>query len=654
MRLSVPVSALCLGLAASALAAPNVTLRVSSFKDVSDAVNAVTAAIGQPMLGVRFASEFRDKAAEISEIGAFREDAPAFVALRVENALGDDFDAEDVAEGFLALPFENPDAARFARKVLGGPAEGAEPEENGSFVVDDTFVAAVSDPALGGYLVVGKPPYDPASVAATLAAAPACPGAVVEAAATDLAALGLVAYEAQISEMAETLAGALSEAGVPVSAKTLGALLGANLASTRDVDAARLGIFSVPGRGLVLSAATDVKPGTRTAARLASAKPLAPAALAGVPASAPAFFAAGSDPEQDLETVLPALRDLVGEMASAPAFAKAAPGLRDAMLRQLDASRAAAAARRAGSGYLFADPATGRPGFAFSAAYEDPAPFRECLAAFRDALGALPPVAAGTNGIVLLPAPEDGNGAAVELRPAEALRAVAARCGESDCGDYCGIPPDRLGELDALLAKVFGEKASFETALDPATGVARASFPVAPPAVAGASADPGAFDFLVFGLPKEGPGPVFPVAVGACGYSALVRSFLPFVDGILPDLRLSEAAPRLFEGVPETSRCLSAKSVAKDALVQQIFVPFEEMRFLANAFGVARDRMMEKMLGAGACPPTGEDACFDGGDDACDDDDAACEDDGDDDACDGDAACDDDDESDDFPGDKDE
>ena len=207
MRLSVPVSALCLGLAASALAAPNVTLRVSSFKDVSDAVNAVTAAIGQPMLGVRFASEFRDKAAEISEIGTFREDAPAFVALRVENALGDDFDAEDVAEGFLALPFENPDAALFARKVLGGPAEGAEPEENGSFVVDDTFVAAVSDPALGGYLVVGKPPYDPASVAATLAAAPACPGAVVEAAATDLAALGLFAYEAQVSEMAETLAG---------------------------------------------------------------------------------------------------------------------------------------------------------------------------------------------------------------------------------------------------------------------------------------------------------------------------------------------------------------------------------------------------------------------------------------------------------------
>lgn len=650
MRLSVPVSALCLGLAASALAAPNVTLRVSSFKDVSDAVNAVTAAIGQPMLGVRFASEFREKvaeAAEAAEIGAFREDAPAFVALRVENALGDDFDAEDVAEGFLALPFENPDAALFARKVLGGPAEGAEPEENGSFVVDDTFVAAVSDPALGGYLVVGKPPYDPASVAATLAAAPACPGAVVEAAATDLAALGLVAYEAQVSEMAETLAGALSEAGVPVSAKTLGALLGANLASTRDVGAVRLGLFSVPGRGLVLSTATSVKPGTRTAARLAAAKPLDPAALAGVPASAPAFFAAGSDPEQDLETVLPALRDLVGEMASAPALAEAAPGLRDAMLRQLDASRAAIAARSGGSVYLFADPATGRPGFASSAVYADPAPFRECLAAFRDAIAALPPVAAGTNGIVLLPAPEDGNGAAVEFRPAEALRAVAARCAGSGCGVFT---PECLENLDAILAKVFGEKAAFETALDPATGVARASFPVAPPAVAGASADPHAFDFLVFGLPKEGPGPVMPVAVGAFGYAALVRAYLPFVDGIVPELRLAEAAPRLFEGVPETSRCLSAKSVAKDALVQQIFVPFEEMRFLANAFGVARDRMMEKMLGAGACPPTGKDACFDGDDDACDDD-AACDDD-DDDACDGDAACDDDDESDDFPGDE--
>ena len=651
MRLSVPVSALCLGLAASALAAPNVTLRVSSFKDVSDAVNAVTAAIGQPMLGVRLASEFREKVAEpaeAAEIGAFREDAPAFVALRVENALGDDFDAEDVAEGFLALPFENPDAALFARKVLGGPAEGAEPEENGSFVVDDTFVAAVSDPALGGYLVVGKPPYDPASVAATLAAAPACPGAVVEAAATDLAALGLVAYEAQVSEMAETLAGALSEAGVPVSAKTLGALLGANLASTRDVGAVRLGLFSVPGRGLVLSTATSVKPETRTAARLAAAKPLEPAALAGIPAAAPAFFAVGSDPEQDLETVLPALRDLVGELASAPALAEAAPGLRDAMLRQIDA---AIAVPHVGSGYLFADPATGRPGFAFSAVYADPAPFREYLAAFRDAIAALPPVAAGTNGVVLLPAPEDGNGAAIELRPAEALRAVAARCAGSGCGGE--IPPECLENLDAILAKVFGEKATFAAAIDPATGVARASFPSAPPAVAGPAADPHAFDFLVFGLPKEGPGPVMPVAVGAFGYAALVRAYLPFVDGIVPELRLAEAAPRLFEGVPESSRCLSAKSVAKDALVQQIFVPFEEMRFLANAFGVARDRMMEKMLGAGACPPTGKDACFDG-DDACDDDDAACEDDGDDDACDGDAACDDDDESDDFPGDKDE
>ena len=411
---------LCAALAGavSAPAAEPVALaRLKSLGAALAVVRDASALAGQPFAAVMAESALRS---QFSQLGLeVREDDPFLVAVAPEPS-------QAAAAGAMALMADPPTVA-FA--VPTGPFP-AELLEN---VVDTTNAPAPGEWAASedgrtfysyrdGYAIIALKEGGRALADRLLAWKPARPDALVEFAIDEPAEfqerleLGDAKEEAMAAacdELAETF-------GLPGFGDKLKIFLDAAEKTDRETERYDVDFWFDPTNGLAFAVSRVAKEGSDFAARIAAAPALDPAALPGVPASAPFWTvqAACESPEADLKAMLGAIRGLVD--GPAPSGDAAATAQRAAAVRMLDANLAALPAFGAVAAYATAD-AEGRPVFAMETRLRDAASARTLRDAQAALLESFPCLA--SNGVAVVR--EENGDVRIDVAIADAFVGVA-------------------------------------------------------------------------------------------------------------------------------------------------------------------------------------------------------------------------------------
>ena len=578
LRPTVAALALC---ALSAAAEQNLFVRVRSFQDFSTAATALTGAVGQPLAGGLVVAQIRMQAASLGEL---REDAPLFFACRVEPSgtgvySADAFEENEPTELLLALPFSSLDEAAVADMMPDWTRDPA----TGRWTNDDGSVMEVRD----GYVRIAQDEATLASADKVLGAKPFLDGALAEAVLDDPAL-----WSQTNDQLVDGMASSLAEAfGISDAADKLRALLAAAQKGAEDAERVTVDLFVNEDGTLAFSAATFLRAGSPTAARLAAARTAGPALFARIPARSPLYVAAGGPaPDQDVPALLAAL---------APFFDGPAPSGNPAATAQRAAFRdlLAAAAKTAGNGrdatfFLDFDPA-GRFFLKSRLTDDSPADVRRAATdAFLRFVRSFPN--AERNGVT---AEADGDLCRLRFATRPLVKAIAAACDEGqDCADD---PSDE--KVLAFLDRLFGETVDAVGETDPATGVSlgwagetssvEASRALGDAAPRGRAVD-AAKAFAPAALIDRAPGDV--LSAGAFSYARLFKKVLAIgQDLVVPDLP-EEAIPALFEGVDEDGEPIRFATVRGENVLANVFtISPDEVRFLFNVVTVGVESQMQ-------------------------------------------------------------
>ena len=576
-RSAVAALALC---ALSAAAEQNLFVRVRSFQDFSTAATALTGAVGQPLAGGLVVAQIRMQAAQLGEL---REDAPLFLACRVEPSgtgvySADAFEENEPTELLLALPFSSLDEAAVADMMPDWTRDPA----TGRWTNDDGSVMEVRD----GYVRIAQDEATLASADKVLGAKPFVDGALAEALLDD-PALWSQTNDQLVDEMASSLAEAF---GISDAADKLRALLAVTQTGAEDAERVALDLFVDEDGTLAFSMSTALRAGSPTAARLAAARTAGPELFARIPARSPLYVAAGGPaPDQDVPALLAAL---------APFFDGPAPSGNPAATAQRAAFRdlLAAAAKTAGNGrdatfFLDFDPA-GRFFLKSRLTDDSPADVRRAATdAFLRFVRSFPN--AERNGVT---AEADGDLCRLRFATRPLVKAIAAACDEGqDCADD---PSDE--KVLAFLVRLFGETVDAVGETDPATGVSlgwagetssvEASRALGDAAPRGRAVD-AAKTFAPAALIDRAPGDV--LSAGAFSYARLFKRVLAIGQDLVPDLP-EEAIPALFEGVDEDGEPIRFATVRGENVLANVFtISPDEVRFLFNVVTVGVESQMQ-------------------------------------------------------------
>lgn len=590
-RSAVAALALC---ALSAAAEQNLFVRVRSFQDFSTAATALTGAVGQPLAGGLVVAQIRMQAAQLGEL---REDAPLFLACRVEPSgtgvySADAFEENEPTELLLALPFSSLDEAAVADMMPDWTRDPA----TGRWTNDEGSVMEVRD----GYVRIAQDEATLASADKVLGAKPFVDGALAEALLDD-PALWSQTNDQLVDEMASSLAEAF---GISDAADKLRALLAVTQTGAEDAERVALDLFVDEDGTLAFSMSTALRAGSPTAARLAAARTASPELFARIPARSPLYVAAGGPaPDQDVPALLAAL---------APFFDGPAPSGNPVATAQRAAFRdlLAAAAKTAGNGrdatfFLDFDPA-GRFFLKSRLTDDSPADVRRAATdAFLRFVRSFPN--AERNGVT---AEADGDLCRLRFATRPLVKAIAAACeacGEEDCAAACDEDCDKdcaddPSDEQALefLVRLFGETVDAVGETDPATGVSlgwagetssvEASRALGDAAPRGRAVD-AAKALAPAALIDRAPGDV--LSAGAFSYARLFKKVLAIGQDLVPDLP-EEAIPALFEGVDEDGEPIRFATVRGENVLANVFtISPDEVRFLFNVVTVGVESQMQ-------------------------------------------------------------
>ena len=499
-------------------AKPDLTVRLKSLDALREAITSSATLAGQPQFGLMGTMGL---ASLLNEAGlsAIRAGDPAYVWLWDLAGLVES-EGEDTPVILLALPVEAPAGTldeEFERMEdeSGAPVEPAIwTDDDDLFVTGrDGWTLAASDPAL----------FDRAKdLLAVPAALPEATLSVSSETVQSFLPAILDAAEADgdpLEEMAEVLSD-----GAPDWAEPLMAFLrdvrALGREGSRDYASFRFGIRSDLSNGVVFAMSAAAAPGTRTAEQFAAVKtPLAPDALAGVPASA-FFWAAVADVTENPKGVDNAK---IVESARKNLLPLVKDEARRARLDGLLASGTESAKNIRACTLFAAADGEGRPYAKSVATVVSPERAREHWRTVGDAaraeLAAFPEFAAAVD------LPEGALSATVRVGP---LATAIVEAATAKLVEDAGVPAeaaeagkdDVLASRAQILAKLFGDEFRVSAAIDGNTATETAAAVGATPPAGPALAPDFSAEKLFF------PGQISTVAAGF-DVGNFARAFAP-------------------------------------------------------------------------------------------------------------------------------
>lgn len=407
------------GAMTAAAAEPVATIRLKSLGAVLDVVRDGAALAGQPFAAVMAESMLRS---QISQTGVeIREDDPILFAMAPNPAPED----ESFANGMSAL-LMNPPAMAIA--IPSGPFPASLLEN----ILDTTNAPAPGEWASNedgdqsysyrdNYAFVAITEAGRALAEKLVAAKPARPDALFEMALDEPSEFQKrLDFGSKEEAMTAAFDSVAEQFGLPGFGEKLKVLVAASEKADRETERVVVDAWFDATNGLAFAASLIAREGSDLAARIAAAPALDPAALPGVPAGAPFWVvqSAAESPDTDTKALLGAIRSLFE--GPAPSGDETATAQRAAVVRAIDANRAAIPAVGAVALYATAD-SEGRPAFVADTRLRDAAPARALLDAQAALLGSFPALA--SNGVAVV---REGPGALrIDISTADAFVGLA-------------------------------------------------------------------------------------------------------------------------------------------------------------------------------------------------------------------------------------